>query len=125
MTTPAGYHPLVKLLADVTPLRVLAAYRRFWAGNTLSAVGSSLTLFAVTLQVYDITRSPAAVGLLGLAAMVPLLAVGLLGGTLIDRLDRRRVILTCSGCAMATSAVLTAQAFAARGSCGRFTCSSR
>lgn len=102
----------MKLLADVTPLRVSAAYRRFWVGNTLSAVGTSLTLFAVPLQVYDSTRSPAAVGLLGLAAMVPTLAVGLLGGTLIDRMDRRRVVLTCTGCALAISAALTAQAFA-------------
>lgn len=101
----------VKLLADVTPLRSSAAYRRFWAGTTLSTIGGSLTYFAITLQVYDITRSPAAVGLLGLAAMVPLLTVGLIGGTLIDRLDRRRLVLACTGCAMAVSAALVAQAF--------------
>jgi MFS family permease len=102
----------VKLLADVTPLRASAAYRRFWAGTTLSIVGGSLTYFAVTLQVYDITRSPAAVGLLGLAAMVPLLTVGLLGGTLIDRLDRRRLVLAGTGCAMAVSVALAALAVA-------------
>jgi len=101
----------VKLLADVTPLRASAAYRRFWAGTTLSTIGGSLTYFAVTLQVYEITRSPVAVGLIGLATMVPLLTVGLLGGTLIDRLDRRRLVLACTSCAMAVSAALTAQAF--------------
>jgi MFS family permease len=102
----------VKLLADVTPLRASAAYRRFWAGTTLSAIGNSLTYFAVTLQVYDITRSPAAVGLLGLAAMVPLLTIGPLGGTLIDRMDRRRLVIAGTGCAMAVSAALAAQAIA-------------
>jgi hypothetical protein len=45
------------LLADITPLRESAAFRRLWAGATLSAVGSALTSFAVTLQVYDLTRS--------------------------------------------------------------------
>lgn len=101
----------MKLLADVTPLRESAAYRRFWAGTTLSMVGGSLTYFAVALQVYDLTRSPAAVGLIGLATMVPTLTVGLLGGALIDRLDRRRLVLACTCLAMAVSAALTAQAF--------------
>jgi MFS family permease len=101
----------VKLLADVTPLRASAAYRRFWAGTTLSTVGGSLTYFAVTLQVYDLTRSPAAVGLIGLATMVPLLTIGLLGGTLIDRVDRRKLVLCCTSFAMAVSAALAALAF--------------
>jgi MFS family permease len=101
----------VKLLADLTPLRASAAYRRFWAGTTLSTVGGSLTYFAVTLQVYDLTRSPVAVGLLGLASMVPLLTIGLLGGTLIDRVDRRKLVLACTSFAMAVSAALAALAF--------------
>jgi multisubunit Na+/H+ antiporter MnhG subunit len=74
----------VALLADLTPLRESPAFRRLWAGTTLSTVGSALTTFAVTLQVYEITRSPAAVGLIGLVVMVPLLTVGLFGGTLTD-----------------------------------------
>jgi MFS family permease len=101
----------VKLLADVTPLRTSAAYRRLWVGSTLSAVGGALTYFAIPLQVYDITRSPAAVGLLGLVSLVSMLAVGLLGGTLIDAVDRRKVVLGCICCATAASAALAAQAY--------------
>lgn len=102
----------MKLLADLTPLRSSAAYRRLWTGSTLSGIGSSLTYFAVVLQVYDLTRSPVAVGLIGVATMLPLLSVGLLGGTLIDRLDRRRLVLAATSCSMAVSAALAAQAFA-------------
>jgi hypothetical protein len=51
-----------RLLADIGPLRESAAFRRLWAGMTLSSVGSALTFFAVMLQVYDLTRSPFAVG---------------------------------------------------------------
>lgn len=79
----------MKLLADLSPLRSSPPFRRLWAGSTLSAVGGALTSFAVTLQVYDITRSPVAVGLIGVAIRVPLLTVGLLGGTFIDAGDKR------------------------------------
>jgi len=100
------------LLADLTPLRESAAFRRLWAGTTLSSVGSALTAFAVVLQVYDITRSPFAVGVLGVAEMVPTLAVGLLGGPVTDVFDRRKLVLVTSGCLAAVSAALAAQAFA-------------
>jgi MFS family permease len=101
-----------RLLADIGPLREWAAYRRLWAGSTLSSVGSALTYFAVMLQVYDLTRSPLAVGFLGVAQAVPTLAVGLLGGPLTDALDRRKLVLVTSSCLAAVSAALAAQAFA-------------
>lgn len=81
----------------------------------MSAVGSALTGFAVPLQVYEITRSPFAVGVIGVAQLVPTLAVGLLGGAVADALDRRRLVLATSSCLAAVSAALAAQAFAGLG----------
>ncbi|MGO9292303.1 MAG: MFS transporter [Streptosporangiaceae bacterium] len=101
-----------RLLADLSPLRESAAFRRLWAGSTLSAVGSALTSFAIVLQVYDLTRSPFAVGLIGVAQMIPTLAVGLLGGSLADAADRRTVVLVASSGLAVVSAGLAAQAFA-------------
>jgi MFS family permease len=109
VTTLAGRH---RLLADITPLRECAAFRRLWAGTALSSVGSALTSFAVILQVYDLTRSPVAVGVIGVAQMVPTLAVGLLGGPVADALDRRTLVLITSSCLAAVSAAFAAQAFA-------------
>jgi MFS family permease len=103
------------LLADITPLRESAAFRRLWVGATLSAVGGALTSFAVTLQVYDLTRSPAAVGAIGVAQMVPTLAIGLLAGPVADATDRRKLVLVTSTCLAAVSAALAAQAFAGLG----------
>jgi len=100
------------LLADITPLRESAAFRRLWAGATLSAVGSALTSFAVTLQVYDLTRSPVAVGVVGVAQMMPALAIGLLAGSVTDATDRRKLVLVTSTCLAAEPAALAAQAFA-------------
>lgn len=104
-----------RLLADVTPLRESAAFRRLWAGTTLSSVGSALTAFAVVLQVYDLTRSPFAVGLIGVAQVVPTLAVGLLGGPVTDAMDRRKLVMVTSSGLAVVSAVLAAAAFAGLG----------
>ena len=101
-----------RLLADITPLRESAAFRRLWAGTTLSAVGSALTSFAVILQVFDLTRSPFAVGAIGVAQLVPTLAVGLLGGPVTDVIDRRKLVLVTTSCLAAVSAALAVQAFA-------------
>jgi MFS family permease len=105
-----------RLLADVRPLRESPAFRRLWVGSTLSAVGGALTMFAVPLQVYDITRSPFAVGAIGVAQMVPTVTIGLLGGAIADAVDRRKLVLVTGGCNAAVSAGLAAQAFAGLGS---------
>lgn len=102
----------MRLLADISPLRESPAFRRLWAGTTLSSVGGALTSFAVPLQVYDSTRSPFAVAVIGVAQMVPTLAVGLLGGSLADAADRRKLVLAVTGGMAAVSAGLAAQSAA-------------
>ena len=101
-----------RLLADITPVRESAAYRRLLAGSTLSAVGTALTSFAVTLQVYRLTGSSLAVGAIGMAQLVPTLLVGLLAAPVIDLADRRKLVLVTSGSLAVVSAGLAAQAFA-------------
>lgn len=103
---------MARLLVDITPLRVSPAYRRLWLGNTLSYVGTQLTLVAVSLEVFALTGSSFAVGLLGLAALVPLVVAGLYGGAIADRHDRRRVALTSSAVMWLTTVGIAAQAWA-------------
>ncbi len=102
---------ITRLLADVSPLRESPEYRRLWTGTALSSIGGGLTRFAVPLQVYSITRSPFAVGLIGLAQMVPTLLIGVLGGAIADAVDRRKLVLIVSCCLAAVSAALALQAF--------------
>jgi MFS family permease len=101
----------MRLLADISPLRESPAFRRLWAGTTLSSVGTAMATFAVPLQVYDITRSPIAVGTIGVAQMVPTLVIGLAGGSLADAVDRRKLVLATSVGLAAVSAGLAAQSF--------------
>src|ERR1700750_2208506 len=76
----------------------------------LSSTGGAMTTFAMTLQVWEITRSTAAVGGLGVATLVPMLVIALPGGTLADRVDRRKLVLAMTACSTAVSALLFAQA---------------
>lgn len=78
---------------DVAPLRQSPAYRRLWIGNSLSAVGTQMTLIAVSLEVYALTQSSFHVGLLGAFTLVPLIITGLYGGAIADTHDRRKVAL--------------------------------
>lgn len=65
-------------------------------GLGVSNLGTQLTVVAVGLQVYSITRSTLSVGVLGICALVPLVALGLYGGALVDAYDRRKVALLAS-----------------------------
>jgi MFS family permease len=105
-----------RLLIDLRPLRRSPDFARLFAGTVVSSVGGQMTTFAVALQVYRLTGSSAAVGGVGLAAAVPSVVVGLLGGPLIDSVDRRRLVLVTTGCLTAVSAALAVQAFAGLGS---------
>jgi MFS family permease len=84
------------LLLDLTPLRSSPSFRRLWWGLGISNLGTQLTVVAVGLQVYDLTSSTLSVGVLGICALVPLVALGLYGGALVDVYDRRRVALLSS-----------------------------
>jgi MFS family permease len=86
-----------RLLADITPLRLSANYRRLWVGQALANTGAMLTTTAVSLQVYDLTESSFAVGLLGGCGLAPVILLGLYGGALVDAHDRRKVALAASG----------------------------
>ena len=101
-----------QLLADTRPLSESREFRRLWVGSTLSAVGGALTLFAVPLQVYDITHSPFAVGAIGVAEMIPTIVIGMAGGVIADAVDRRKLVMVTTGASAVASGALAAQAFA-------------
>jgi MFS family permease len=84
---------LARIAVDIRPLRESRDFRRLWFGVGISAIGSQVTTVAIPFQLYDETRSTLLVGLLGLAALVPLLIVPIYGGAVADAVDRRRLLL--------------------------------
>ncbi|UZJ24246.1 MFS transporter [Rhodococcus antarcticus] len=102
---------LRSLLADTTPLQT-PAYRRLWVAGIVTVIGAQLTVVAVPLQVYSLTRSSAYVGLTGVFALVPLIVFGLWGGALADAVDRRTLLLVSTVGIGVTSLAFWAQAVA-------------
>jgi MFS family permease len=84
---------LTGVALDIGALRESKPFRRLTAGQLVSLIGRQITVVAVPYQVYILTRSPALVGLLGLAQVVPLISVSLAAGGVADRVDRRRLLL--------------------------------
>src|SRR5262245_28887105 len=70
-----------------------APYRRFWVGFSLSVVGDAMTRVALIWFVYETTRSAEALGWLMLCYTGPVVVGGLLAGSLLDRFDRRTVMV--------------------------------
>jgi MFS family permease len=102
----------VKALTDLAPLRSNPGFRRLWIGTTLSQAGSSMTAYAVALQVWDTTHSTAATGTIGVVALVPMLLIALPGGSIADAVDRRTLVLLMTACSAVVSGALFLQALA-------------
>ena len=84
---------LSRLAVDVRPLRSSRPFRRLWFGTGISAIGSQITTVAIPIQVWEATHSTFVVGLLGVAALLPLLTVSIVAGAVADAVDRRRLLL--------------------------------
>ena len=95
---------------DLTPLRVSRPYRRLLFGDAVSVLGTQVTVVAVPLQVYAQTRSVLAVGLVGVAGLLPLIFFGLYGGAIADAVDRRRLVLLTTSGQLLLALVLVGQA---------------
>lgn len=66
-----------------------------WGGQLVSTIGTRITAVAYPLLVLALTESPALAGVVGFAQTVPLFLFSLPAGALVDRWDRKRVMLVC------------------------------
>ncbi len=80
------------MLIDLSPLKS-RDYRFLFFSQFISFLGSMLTYVAVPYQVYALTKSSWLVGLLGVVQLVPTLIFGLVGGSVADSMDRRKLLL--------------------------------
>jgi len=90
---PAQAGIFARLAVDITPLRTSQPFRRLWFGTGISAIGSQITTVAIAFQLYALTHSTLLVGLLSIAALVPILTIPLYAGAVADAVDRRRLLL--------------------------------
>jgi MFS family permease len=95
---------------DLTPLHESRDFRLLIGGELVSVLGTQLTAVAVPFQVYRLTGSSLDVGLVSLVQLFPLLTCSLLGGSVIDAVDRRRLLIVVEALLALTSAGLAVNA---------------
>ncbi|MFL5950964.1 MAG: MFS transporter [Gaiellaceae bacterium] len=83
---------LSRFALDLTPLRRYPAFRRLWFGQGISFIGTEIAEVALAYQMYQLTGSKLAVGLISLTHLVPLLTLTVIGGAIADAVDRRRLM---------------------------------
>jgi DHA3 family macrolide efflux protein-like MFS transporter len=88
--TPARPTPAPLGVRDVLRLR---NYRLLWLGQLISEAGDGLTNLTLLLLVNALTGSTAALAAMAIVLAIPPLTIGLVAGTYVDRLDRRRIML--------------------------------
>jgi MFS family permease len=103
---------LARFALDLTPLRRYPAFRRLWFGQGVSFIGTEIAEVALAYQMYQLTGSKLAVGLISLTHLVPLLTLTVIGGAIADAVDRRRLMLVqqvgmvCGSLGLAANAAL-------------------
>ncbi|MSR60614.1 MAG: MFS transporter [Planctomycetaceae bacterium] len=78
-------------------------FRLFMSGSMLSLVGVVMQTFAVSWEIYDRTRSNMALAWVGLVQVAPVLLLFLPAGHLVDRFDRKRILMLGLGLVSASS----------------------
>lgn len=78
-----------------TPLRRNRDFILLWSGQVVSTIGTRITSVAYPLLVLALTGSPATAGIVGFAQTLPFLLFYLPAGALVDRWDRKKIMLAC------------------------------
>src|SRR5450759_1518595 len=82
--------------AGASPLASVLRNRRFltlWLAQLVTQVGGNMVLYGLTVLVFTQTHSAAATSLLILTFLVPGVSVGAVAGVLVDRFDRRKILI--------------------------------
>jgi MFS family permease len=106
-TASAWRRAVGAVAVDIGLLRRRRDFGLLVLGQTVSEAGSMATFVAVPFQVFELTGSSLAVGLLGVAEFAPIIVLALVGGALADAFDRRRLVQVAEvGAALAAGALL-------------------
>ncbi|HWN97634.1 MAG TPA: MFS transporter [Blastocatellia bacterium] len=81
-------------------------FRLLWIGQLISVTGTQMQLVAINWHVYLLTKSPLALGGVGLVRVVPIIVCSLAGGVVADAVDRKRLMLISQSLMLACAALL-------------------
>ena len=80
---------------DITAFQKNRNFRYLYLGQSVSYLGTLVSITAIPYQIYSLTHSSAMVGLVSAIELVPMLLAALVGGALADHLDRKKLLITC------------------------------
>jgi MFS family permease len=89
-------------------------FRLFFAGQSVSLVGTWITRVATSWLIYRLTGSELLLGIAGFCGQIPTLLVTPFAGVLVDRMDRRRILVLTQAASLVQSALLAAFTFSGR-----------
>jgi MFS family permease len=92
--------------AEPTSLWRNRSFNLLWGSQTLSELGSNMSKLAFPLLVLALTGSPVQAGVVGTLASIANIGTRMPAGVLVDRVDRRRLMLLCDGLRIAAFAAL-------------------
>ena len=81
-------------------------FRLLWIGQLISVTGSQMQLVAINWHVYLLTKSPLALGGVGLVRVLPIVFCSLAGGVVADAMDRKRLMLTAQAIMLVCAGLL-------------------
>src|SRR6478672_7176785 len=99
---------------DFTPLRDSREFRLLYIGQSVTFFGSMMTFVALPWQVFQLTKSTVAVGMLGVVEFVAVLFMGFVGGAVADYFDRRLMVRLTEAALALGSVVLIFNALLSR-----------
>ena len=105
-----GRRGLARFALDLSPLQTSRPYRQLWLASAIEFAGARMVVVAAYFQVYELTESSLAVGLLAVTQLVPLVTLTIAGGALADAVDRRKLVLVSTAGATAAFAGLAVNA---------------
>ena len=71
-------------------------FRRYFIGNAFSLIGAQMTTYTVAYELYKRTNSALVLGMVGLVQVIPIIVLALPSGHLVDRWNRKRLILAAT-----------------------------
>lgn len=117
---PDAREPVVPAAEEPAPGQLFAAlaryptFRRLWFGALAASIGQWMQQVALGWLALTLTDSPSFVGIVAFTAGIPFLLIAPPGGALIDRVDRRRLMLTCQALAALLAGAVAAVVISGR-----------
>ncbi len=81
-------------------------FRNYLLGSFLSEIGNQMQVVAIAWQVYEMTRNPVSLALIGIANFLPIILFSLVGGLVADKVNRKKLLIISQGAQLILAIIL-------------------